>query len=65
MRPTSGDRQFKPGQRIRIKLSGGRIAEATIRAVVEHTDGLRLQVDFPYNDALFQVREDILGWLPP
>jgi len=24
----------------------GRIVEATIRAIVEHTDGLRLQVDF-------------------
>jgi hypothetical protein len=39
-------KEFKPGQHIQIKLSGGRIEEATIKAVIEHTDGIRLQVDF-------------------
>jgi hypothetical protein len=29
-----------------VKLSGGRIVEATIKAVIETTDGQRLQVDF-------------------
>jgi hypothetical protein len=38
--------KYKIGQHILVKLSGGRIVEATIRAIVEHTDGLRLQVDF-------------------
>jgi hypothetical protein len=28
------------------KLSGGRIVEATIKAVIETTDGVRLQVSF-------------------
>jgi hypothetical protein len=55
-------KQFKPGQRIRIKLSGGRIAEATIRTVVEHTDGVRLQVDFGHDQTalveLWQVVEE-------
>jgi hypothetical protein len=29
-----------------VKLSGGRIVEATIKAVVETTEGVRLQVSF-------------------
>jgi hypothetical protein len=29
------EKQFKPGQRIQIKLSGGRIEEATVKAVIE------------------------------
>ena len=41
---------FKIGQRIVVKLSGGRVEEATIRALVESTEGLRLQVDFGFKD---------------
>jgi hypothetical protein len=29
-----------------VKLSGGRIVEATIKAIVETTEGVRLQVSF-------------------
>ena len=43
------EKQFKPGQRIQIKLSGGRIEEATVKAVLEQTDGIRLQVDFGHD----------------
>jgi hypothetical protein len=43
-------KEFKPGQRIRIKLSGGRIEDATIKAVIERTDGVRLQVDFGHDE---------------
>ena len=54
--------EFKPGQHIRIKLSGGRIEEATIKAVIEHTDRIRLQVDFGHDETalieLWQVVED-------
>jgi hypothetical protein len=39
-------KKFNPGQHIRIKLSGGRIENATIEAIIERTDGVRLQVDF-------------------
>jgi hypothetical protein len=42
----SPDMAYKIGQHILVKLPVGRIVEATIRAIVEHTDGLRLQVDF-------------------
>jgi hypothetical protein len=41
-------REYKVGQTILVKLSG-QIAEATIRAVIERTDGLHLQVDFGYD----------------
>jgi hypothetical protein len=55
-------KQFKPGQRIRIKLSGGRIEEATIKSVIERTDGIRLQVDFGHDETasieLWQVVQD-------
>jgi hypothetical protein len=37
---------------VRVKLSGGRIVEATITAVVDATDGLRLQVSFGNETAL-------------
>jgi hypothetical protein len=35
-----------------VKLSGGRIVEATIKAVVETTEGVRLQVSFGNETAL-------------
>ena len=38
-------REYKVGDKIQISL-GNRIMDAMIRAVMEQTDGLRLQVDF-------------------
>jgi hypothetical protein len=35
---------YKVGQHIMVKLSGGRLVEAEIKAVVETTEGERLQV---------------------
>ena len=35
-----------------VKVSGGRIVEATIKAVVETTEGVRLQVSFGEETAL-------------
>jgi hypothetical protein len=35
-----------------VKLSGGRIVEVTIKAVVETTEGVRLQVSFEEETAL-------------
>jgi hypothetical protein len=37
---------FAVGDRIKINLHTGRIVEATIKAVINRTDGPRLQVDF-------------------
>ena len=44
---------YKIGQHILVKLSGGRIVEATIRAVIERNDSLRLQVDFGKDETAF------------
>jgi hypothetical protein len=42
--------KHKVGDHILVKLSGGRIVEATIKAVVDTTEGIRLQVDFGYEE---------------
>jgi hypothetical protein len=39
-------REHKVGDRLQVKLSGGRIVEATIKAIVDATEGTRLQVSF-------------------
>lgn len=54
--------EYKVGDRLLVKLSGGRITETTIKAVVETTEGLRLQVSFGNETALiylWQVIEKI------
>ena len=50
MRPAQGksgtpDRQFKVGDKVRVNLHHGKIEDAVVRAVIEHTDGTKLQVD--------------------
>jgi hypothetical protein len=37
---------YKARDRVLVKLSGGRIVQATIKAIIETTDGVRLQVSF-------------------
>ncbi len=45
-----------------MKLAGGRIEEATVKAVIQHTDGIRFQVDFGHDQTalieLWQVVKD-------
>ena len=54
----STPRQFKVGDRVKVSLPLGHIVEATIRAVIEHTDGLKLQVDYGIDQtALVSVRQ--------
>jgi hypothetical protein len=38
--------KYKVGDHVQVKLSGGRIVLATIKAVVETRNGVRLQVSF-------------------
>jgi hypothetical protein len=38
--------KHKVGDRVLVKLSGGRIVEAMIKAIVDTTEGVRLQVSF-------------------
>jgi hypothetical protein len=39
-------KEYKPGQSILVKLSGGRIVEACVNHVIQRRDGTKLQVDF-------------------
>jgi hypothetical protein len=39
-------RKHKVGDRVLVKLVGRQIVEATIKAIVETTEGVRLQVSF-------------------
>jgi hypothetical protein len=48
---------FTVGARVMVKLSGGRIVEATIKAIGQHTDGIRLQVSFGNETALIYLRQ--------
>jgi hypothetical protein len=53
--------KHKVGDRVLVKLSGGRIVEATIKAIVDTTDGVRLQVSFGDETAriyLWQIVEE-------
>ena len=38
--------KHKVGDHVLVKLPGGRIVEATIKAIIDITDGVRLQVSF-------------------
>lgn len=44
--------KYKVGDHLTVKLSGGRIVEATVKAIVEKSDGVRLQVSFGNETAL-------------
>jgi len=53
---------FKVGQHVTVKLSGGRLVDAEIKAINETTDGKRLQVSFGNETAqihLWQVVEKL------
>jgi len=53
---------FKVGDHITVKLSGGRLVTAVIKANVETTEGERLQVSFGNETAwiyLWQVVEEL------
>jgi hypothetical protein len=42
--------QFKVGDSVSVTLHIGRIVDGTVRAIVERTDGMRLQVDYGKNE---------------
>jgi hypothetical protein len=48
------EREYKVGDRIQISLNN-RIMDAVIRAVIEETSGLRLQVDFGLKSILISL----------
>jgi hypothetical protein len=54
---------YAVGDRLKVNLHTGRIVEATVKAVIEHTGGKRLQVDFGKDETalvyLWQVVEKV------
>jgi hypothetical protein len=48
-------REFKVGDRLKVNMHQGRIVEAEIKAVVEKTHGVRLQVSFGNETALIYL----------
>ena len=53
---------FAVGDRVKVNMHRGRIVDGTVKAVVNHTDGPRLQVDFGNDETalihLWQVVKD-------
>jgi hypothetical protein len=50
-------KSHKVGEKIQVSLSGGRIVDATIKAVLDQfTDGVRYQIDFE-KDKTATIRE--------
>jgi hypothetical protein len=47
--------RYKVGDHVLVKLSGGRIVEAVVKAITESTDGVRLQVSFENETALIYL----------
>jgi hypothetical protein len=43
-------REFRVGDRVTVILARRRIIEGTVRAVVELTDGVHLQVDYGHDE---------------
>ena len=56
---------YAVGDRIKVNLHTGRIVDATIKAIIDRTDGKRLQVDFGKDETalvhLWQVVERSKG----
>jgi hypothetical protein len=48
--------KYKHGDRPVVKLTGGRIVEATAKAVFETTERVRLQVSFGDETAIYDCR---------
>jgi len=56
--PKKPERQYAVGDKIRVNLHHGKIEDAVVRAVVQHEDGLKLQVDFGHEQtALIDPRQ--------
>ena len=57
------EQDYAVGDRVKVNLHTGRIVDATVKAVIERTDGKRLQVDFGKDETalvhLWQVVEKV------
>ena len=58
MKKPENNCQFDVGDKIRVNLHHGKIEDATIRAVISEEDGIKLQIDFGYEQtALIPVSQ--------
>jgi small-conductance mechanosensitive channel len=58
MKKPENNRQFNVGDKIRVNLHHGKIEDSTIRAVISEEDGVKLQIDFGYEQtALIPVSQ--------
>jgi ribosomal 50S subunit-recycling heat shock protein len=51
----SSERDYAVNDRVKVNLHTGRIVDATIKAIIERTDGKRLQVDFGKDETALVV----------
>jgi hypothetical protein len=49
------EQDYAVGDRVKVNLHTGRIVDATVKAVIERTDGKRLQVNFGNETALIYL----------
>jgi hypothetical protein len=58
MKKSENSRQFNVGDKIRVNLHHGKIEDATIRAAISEEAGIKLQIDFGYEQtALIPVSQ--------
>jgi hypothetical protein len=43
------ERQFKVGDRVTVSLHSGQLVDGVVKAIVQKSDGIRLQVDYGKN----------------
>jgi hypothetical protein len=43
--PNKPERKFNVGDKVRVNLHHGKIEDAIVKAIIQHTDGIKLQVD--------------------
>ena len=60
MKKSGDSNEFKVGDRVTVSLSAGRVVEGVVKAIINRTDGVRLQVDYGKDETalvyLWQVR---------
>jgi len=49
------EKPYAVGDKVLVKLSGGRLVEGTVKAISDKTDGQRLQVSFDQRTALLHL----------
>jgi hypothetical protein len=54
-------RQFKVGDLVKVSVPVGQIVDATIRAVIPSTEGIKLQIDWGHDQTALIHEGDVLS----